>query len=176
MVRLIRSLMSKFVKSRLLVDKIDGKKVPKSITDLLLVNVTIIKNCKPIKVVDVGTEAKSCFPGSLEISKEEKEFRQSCLKCYQVFGVNKQYWSLIQTKSIICLVASVLFKQILDLFVILYTITSLIHLMRAIACVHATTRATSLMYVKIAHATFVYDTCCVGHSNEGNDKIKHQIE
>ena len=69
MARLIRTLMSKFVKSRLLVDEIDGKKVPKSITDLLLINVTDIKNCKPIKMIDVGTKAKSCFPGSLEISK-----------------------------------------------------------------------------------------------------------
>ena len=83
--------MSKFVKCRLLVDKIDGKKVPKSITDLLLINVTDIKNCKPIKV-------RSCFPVLLEIWKEEKEFCPSCLKHYQAFSVNKQNWSLIQTK------------------------------------------------------------------------------
>ena len=51
MVQLIRTLMSKFVKSRLLVDEIDGKKSPKSITDLPVTNVTDIKNCKPIKLV-----------------------------------------------------------------------------------------------------------------------------
>ena len=61
--------MSKFVKSRLLVN---GKKVSKSITDLLLINVTDIKNCKPIKMIDVGVKAKSCFPGLPEILKEEK--------------------------------------------------------------------------------------------------------
>ena len=78
--------MSKFVKCRLLVDKIDGKKVPKSITDLLLINVTDIRNYKPIKV-------RSCFPVLLEIWKEEKEFCPSCLKHYQAFNVNKQNWS-----------------------------------------------------------------------------------
>ena len=113
MVRLIRTLMSKFVKSRLLVDRIDGKKVPKSITDLLLIKVTDIKNCKPIKMIDVGTKAKSCFPGLLEILKEEKEFRQSCLKCYQVFCDNKQYWSLIQTKLILCSVIFCLNKSMI---------------------------------------------------------------
>ena len=92
MVRLIRTLMSKFVKSRLLVDEIYCKTVPKSITDLSLIKVTNIKNSKPIKMIDVGIEAKSCSPYSLEILKKEKEFCQSCLKCYQVFCVNKQYW------------------------------------------------------------------------------------
>ena len=124
MVRLIRTLMRKFVKSRLLVDRMDGKKVPKSITDLLLIKVTDIKNCKPIKMIDVGTKAKSCFPGLLEILKEEKEFRQSCLKCYQVFCDNKKYWSLIQTKLILCSV--IFFKQIHDLLIILYAITKLL--------------------------------------------------
>ena len=38
-----------------------------------------------------------------------------------------------------------LFKQILDFLIILYTITSVIHLMCAIARAHASTRATSLM-------------------------------
>ena len=109
MLRLLRSLMNKFVKSRLLVDDIDGKKVPKSITDLLLINVTDIKNCKPIKMINVGTKAKTCFPGSPGISKQEKEFRQSCLKCYQVFCVNKQYWSLIPCSVIFYLNKSLSF-------------------------------------------------------------------
>ena len=48
--------------------------------------------------------------------------------------------------------------------------------MRAIACAYATTRATSLMRVKKAHATFVYDAYCLGHPNEENQNVKHQIE
>ena len=38
-----------------------GKKVPKSITDLMMINVLEVKNCKPIKLIDIGTKAKSCF-------------------------------------------------------------------------------------------------------------------
>ena len=105
--------MSNFVKCRLLADEIDGKKAPKSITDLLLINVPNIKNCKPIAMIDVGTKAKSCFPGLLEILNEEEEFRQSCLKCYQIFCVNKTYWSLIQTKLILCSVIFCLNKSLI---------------------------------------------------------------
>ena len=90
MVQVIKTLMRKFIKSRLLVDEIDGKKVSKSITYLLLIKVTNIRNCKPIKIIDVGAKAKISFPMSLEISKKENEFCQSNLKCYQVFCVNKQ--------------------------------------------------------------------------------------
>ena len=36
-------------------------------------------------MIDIGTKAKSCFLESLEITEEEKEFRQNCLKCYQVY-------------------------------------------------------------------------------------------
>ena len=64
---LIITLMSESVKFRLQVDRIDGKKVLKSITDLLLINVTGVKNWKPIKMIDVGMKAKSCFHGLLEI-------------------------------------------------------------------------------------------------------------
>ena len=32
------------------------------------------------------------------------------------------------------------------------------------------TRTTSLMRVKIACTTFVYDTCCVGHWNKENER------
>lgn len=84
MIKLVRNLMNKFVKSRLLVDVVDGKRVPKSTNDLLSVNVLDVKNCKPIKLIDIGTKAKSCFNESLEMTKEEKEFRQDCLGCYQV--------------------------------------------------------------------------------------------
>ena len=61
MVWLIRTLVSKFVKSRLLVNEIDGKKVPKPITDLLLINITNIENCKPTKMIDAGTKANGCL-------------------------------------------------------------------------------------------------------------------
>ena len=61
MVWLIRTLVSKFVKSRLPVNEIDGKKVPKPITDLLLLNITNIENCKPIKMIDAGTKANGCL-------------------------------------------------------------------------------------------------------------------
>ena len=39
----------------------------------------------------------------------------------------------------------------------------LLHLMCANACAHASTRATSLMLVKIARATSVYDIYFLGH-------------
>ena len=52
--------------------------------------------------------------------------------------------------------------------------TSLLHLMRAIARAHASTLATSLVHVKIARTTIVYDTYLLGHRNEENDrKIKN---
>ena len=50
---------------------------------------------------------------------------------------------------------------------------SLLHLMCAIACEHASTHATNLMRVKIAYTTSVYDTYCLGHWNKENErKIK----
>ena len=48
MVRLIKTLISKFVKSRLLVGEMNFTKVPKSITYLQRINVTDIMNFKPI--------------------------------------------------------------------------------------------------------------------------------
>ena len=48
--------------------------------------------------------------------------------------------------------------------------------MRTIARAHTSTHATSLMSVKIARATYVYDTHCLGQCNEKNErKQKHQI-
>ena len=38
------------------------------------------------------------------------------------------------------------------------------------------TCTTSLMCVKKAHFFFVYKTYCLGHWNEENESIKHQIE
>ena len=53
--------------------------------------------------------------------------------------------------------------------------------MRAIACAHTITSATSLTHVKKkAHTTFAlsYITLivCLGHWNEENQNIKHQME
>ena len=42
--------------------------------------------------------------------------------------------------------------------------------MRAIARAHTSTRATSLMSVKIARATYIYDTHCMGQCNEKNER------
>ena len=48
--------------------------------------------------------------------------------------------------------------------------TSPLHLMCAIAHAHTSTCATSLMHVKIAHATSLFDTYCLGHWNEENKR------
>ena len=80
MSKLLTSMMSKFIKSRILVD---NNKQPKSTTELLTVNPNNVKNCKPIKLIDVGEKAKSCFPEALEVSDSERIFRQDCLKAFQ---------------------------------------------------------------------------------------------
>ena len=50
-------------------------------------------------------------------------------------------------------------------------VSSLFHLMRAIACAHASTRTTSLRHVKIARRTSVFKTYCLGQKeNERNIK------
>ena len=137
--------MSKFVKSRPLVDDIDGKKVLKSITDFLLIIVTDIKNCKPIKMIDVATKAKTCFPGSPGISREKKEFHQSCLKCYQVFCVNKHCWSLIPCSVIFYLNKSLIFwlfctpLQVLSIWCVRLHVHTLVHA-PLVWCVKKTTR------------------------------------
>ena len=46
----------------------------------------------------------------------------------------------------------------------------LLDLMREIVRTHASTRATSLMRVKRAHATYVYDTYCLRHWNKENER------
>ena len=52
---------------------------------------------------------------------------------------------------------------------------SLLYLMRAIVHAHARTRATSMMRKKIARTTFVYDTYCLGHWNEENQRKTKNI-
>ena len=49
---------------------------------------------------------------------------------------------------------------------------SLIHLMCVIACAPTSTRATSLMPVKMARTTSANDTFCLGHWNEENKRTK----
>ena len=56
--------------------------------------------------------------------------------------------------------------------ILLLILSSLIHLMSAIACAYARTRATSLMRVKITSTTTVYNTYCLGHRNDENEKTK----
>ena len=48
--------------------------------------------------------------------------------------------------------------------------------MHLIACTHASTHATSAMFVKKACTTSIYDTYCLGHWNEENQQKKHQNE
>ena len=53
MIKLIRA-MSKFVQPKQLHDEQIGSKVPKSIKQLLAINVKDAKNCKPLKSIDIG--------------------------------------------------------------------------------------------------------------------------
>ena len=53
---------------------------------------------------------------------------------------------------------------------------SLPHLMRVIARAHASTRTTSLMRVKKARATSVYDIYCLGHWKEENERKNKNIK
>ena len=76
--------MAKFVKSNLLYVNNNGVKEMNSNTEVITINVNDEKNCKPLKLIDTGTKAKSCFIESLEVSPVEKKFRQNCLKSFQV--------------------------------------------------------------------------------------------
>ena len=38
---------------------------------------------KPLRLIDVGTKAKNCFRGTLEMTEDEKSFCRSCLECFQ---------------------------------------------------------------------------------------------
>ena len=80
--KLLISLMSKFVKSKLLRDDSNNTK---SVTELLTINVKDAKNCKPLNLIDIGTKVKSSFPESLDVTSEEKKFRHNCLEAYQAF-------------------------------------------------------------------------------------------
>ena len=47
--------------------------------------------------------------------------------------------------------------------------------MHTIGRAHASTRATSLMRAEISRATSVYDTYCLGHWNEENERKNKNI-
>ena len=66
MSKLLTSLMSKFIKSKLLRDDSNNTK---SVSDLLSLNVKDTKNCKPLKLIDIETKAKCSFPESLDITR-----------------------------------------------------------------------------------------------------------
>ena len=51
--KLLRAIMAKFVKSKLLYVNNNGVKKPKSITEVITINVKDQKNCKPLKLVDI---------------------------------------------------------------------------------------------------------------------------
>ena len=74
--------MSKFIKSKLLRDDSNNAK---SVSDLLTLNVKDTKNCKPLKLIDIGTKAKCSFPESLDVTSTEKKFWHNCLEAYQAF-------------------------------------------------------------------------------------------
>ena len=62
--------MSKFIKSKLLRDDSNNAK---SVSDLLTLSVKDIKNCRPLKLTDIGTKAKCSFPESLDITSIYRE-------------------------------------------------------------------------------------------------------
>ena len=69
MTKLLTSLMSKFIKSKLSRDDFNNAK---SVSDLLTPNVKVTKNCKPLKLIDFGTKAKYSFPESLDNQYREE--------------------------------------------------------------------------------------------------------
>ena len=85
MSKLLVALMSKFIKTKPLHVNNNGSNSIKTVNELLMINVYDPKNCKPLKIIDIGTKAKSYFSEALEISCGEKKFWQNCLESYQAF-------------------------------------------------------------------------------------------
>ena len=71
MTNLLRTIMAKFVKSKLLYVNNNGQRQRS-------------KNCKPLKIIDIGTKAKSCFIESLEVSPAEKKIRQNYVEVFRL--------------------------------------------------------------------------------------------
>ena len=85
MSKLLVALLSKFIKTKLLHVNNNGSNSIKTINELLMINVYDPKNCKPLKLIDIGTKAKPYFSEALEISCGKKKFWQNCLESYQAF-------------------------------------------------------------------------------------------
>ena len=58
----------------------------------------------------------------------------------------------------------------------IHMLHSLLHLIRAIARAHASTRTTSLMRLKKSTATSIFDAYCLGHWNEKNETRSKSIK
>ena len=84
MMKLLRAIMTKSVKSKLLYVNNNSVKEPKFITELITINVNDQKNCKTLKLIYTGTKTKFCFIDSLEVSPVHKKFCQNCLEVFQV--------------------------------------------------------------------------------------------
>ena len=85
MMKLLRAIMAKFVKSKLLyVNNNNSVRESKFITELITININDQKNCKTLKLIDIGTKTKFCFIDSLEVSPINKKFHQNCLEVFQV--------------------------------------------------------------------------------------------
>ena len=83
MEKLLWNTMSKFVKSKHLSNQTDDGTIRKTpATELLELDVYNKKKMKPIKMIDIGTKAKSLFiPSPLASDKKEEAFRKDCLNC-----------------------------------------------------------------------------------------------
>ena len=92
MEKLLWQTMSKFIKTKQLSSqKEDGSTKQTSATELIWLDVYNKKLIKPIKMVDIGTKAKSLFPPStFDLSETEESFRKDCLNCMQVTSKHLQ--------------------------------------------------------------------------------------
>ena len=83
MEKLLWNAMSKFVKSKHLSNQTDDGTIRKTpVTELLELDMYNKKKMKPIKMIHIGTKAKSLFiPSPLELDKKEEAFRKDCLNC-----------------------------------------------------------------------------------------------
>ena len=82
MEKLLFNVMSKFVRSKHLVC---DKHSTKSANDMLMIKLSDNNVIKPIKLIDIGTKAKSTFSETVfDIEEVEKKFREDCLSCFKV--------------------------------------------------------------------------------------------
>ena len=85
MEKLLFIVMSKFVRSKHLVCDKHSTKSTKSANDMLMIKLSDNNVIKPIKLIDIGTKAKSTFSETVfDIEEVEKKFREDCLSCFKV--------------------------------------------------------------------------------------------